>query len=250
MINFVPLIRADRRREINAYKSKGYIFRGTELSYCFTRNITVSNLSIYSKGKDTPIERQYHFQVRQINEPKFYVLVDSDDQYQCCLYLSIYEIYEILLQFANKMTPLTVVEYLMSDRSQKWYFQYTSLEFEINFYSEAPNSEIQLVPGSNVTLSYENLLILIIMIQEKSNYLWGISKEEGKEKYTDGIIRLLCCLISTSGNEILEKHGWMFLTNEGKYHLNLEKTYPLKKSYLTQQEYKNIMEVRNPSVRQ
>lgn len=259
MRNFIPLIRADRLREINEYKSRGYVFRDRQDKYLFVRKLLVTNYSLNNDNLDVNDrvnindKVEFGFQVRNDHkEPRFFIVNEHDNQIQICVYLTIYEIYELLLKISRDTSTDEIINCLQSPRAEKWYFQYSGLEFDLSFYNDIPlhNRNI-LIPSTDTEISFKYLLILIILIQEKSNYFWRASKKKNANNYINGLIRMLCGLISTQGHKTLTKHGWIYDIQAQKYLLPTDYTGKYdKKYYLTPREFKNIMEVRNPSIRQ
>jgi hypothetical protein len=209
MNTFIPLVRNDRLREINTYKSKDYSFKLGEDKYIYTSKIEVN--------VDNNI---YCFQVRDNqSELKFYICVADT-----CMYLTLPEIYDLLKQICDKVGTGLVKSILMGKRKKIVKLSYTGLEFEVNFFSKSiPNGEI-LMPESNIEIKYEYLFVLIALIQDKSNYLWMLSNQANK-KYRNGILRLYACLISTKQNEFLEKLGWGFDLLNDKYYFMSEEEY-------------------------
>jgi hypothetical protein len=247
MNTFIPLVRNDRLREINIYKSKGYYFKLGEDKY------------IYSSKIDVKIDGVvYCFQIRDNqSELRFYICVDD-----ACMYLTLPEIYDLLAQICEKVDTRIVKSILMGKRERIAKLCYTGLEFDVNFFSKPiPQGKI-LIHGSNIEIEYKYLFLLIALIQDKSNYLWMLSNQANK-KYKNGILRLYTCLISTKENKLLEKLGWGFDLRKDKYYFMSEEEFnkveePIFtkdvrgrntriKYYLTQKQYKDIIEDRNPS---
>lgn len=234
MNNFVPLLRSDRLREIIEYNKRGYVFRLGEDQYKYVRNISVCNAHNY----------EFNFEVRvSQDEPRFYIVSEKDNTKESCIYLTIYELYLILVEMSLALTVDVVTRILKNKRDSKLNIDYTGLKFQVNFFSSnIPEGKIK-IPESNIEITYENFLLLLALIQDKSNYYWSISTNENKEKFTDGILRLLITLISTKGSEILESHKWYYNDKKEIYEKPKEK-YEFK-YYLTQKEFESIMEVKS-----
>ena len=245
MNNFIPLVNSDRLREINKYSRRGYVFRDGKDKFNYVRNVFVRNKKVDEGGSDGAC---YFFEVRNKQEPRFYITVTENELKESCIYLTMYEIYELLVEIAKKTSLETVTKMLTSKRDKVWYMYYTALEFELKYFSETIPSDMLQIPDSNVKIRYENFFLLIAMIQEKSNYYWSNSTEENNRLYTNGIIRLLVCLINTKGNYLLEKHKWKYNVIKDKYEMIPNAKKEDYKYYLTRDEYKTIMEVRNPSI--
>lgn len=234
MNNFVPLLRSDRLREIMEYNKRGYVFRLGEDRFKYVRNISVYNLN----------NQKYDFEVRvSQDEPRFYIVSENNNIKENCIYLTIYEIYLILVEMAKKLSIDEVTRILKSKRSSKISIEYTGLKFQLNFFSYGLLMGGVKIPESNIEITYENFLILLALIQDKSNYYWSISNYENKKNYTDGILRLLITLINIEGSEILESHKWYYNKDKKIYEQPKEK-YEFK-YYLTEEEFNSIMEVKS-----
>lgn len=236
MNNFIPLLRADRLREINEYANREYIFRLGQNKYNHVGNFIVTNNIATDSTK-------YYFEARtNQKEPRFYLTVKDDTGLkECCIYLKLFDIYILLYELCKKVPKEKVTEILLSERNMIWRVNYTRLNFEMKFFSAEIPDEYMRIPESNIKISYQNLFCIIALIQDKSNYFWSISTEENKNNYTDGIIRLLVCLINTEENSILESHMWKYISKLNRYELRTD-DYNYK-YYLTLDEYENIMEV-------
>lgn len=242
MKDFIPLIRQDRLREMNEYKQRGYIFREHEPRFRFVRNISVSNKSQKVNYDNSVATINYFFQVRvEQSETRFFILQNSLVDIESCMYMTIFDIYELLLNFSTHIAADKIVRILMGERCTKWFLSYTGLEFEVDFFSLNEENLRMVTSTSNIKISFENLLLLISIIQDKSNYHWSNSKQEKSPLYIDGILRLFCCLISTQGHEVLLNNGWSYDNNTSMYKLTNSDND--KKYYLTLDQYKNIMGV-------
>jgi len=204
MKTLIPLIKSDRLREMNLYKSKEYSFRSGEDKYIYLRKINI----IINRNK-------YYFQIRDNQyELKFFISVEDS-----CIYLTIMEIYDLLKKISDNIGAKKIAKILVGDRKKTAKIDYMGLEFEVMFFtSSIPKGKV-LLPESNVEISYEYLFLLIAIIQDKSNYLWRLSNTDNN-KYLDGILRLFACLISTKQNKILEDIGWYYNTLKDKYSFN------------------------------
>jgi hypothetical protein len=240
MKNFFPLLRSDRLREMIAYDKRGYVFRLGKDKFNYVRNILVANIK--EDEMDKRNEVCYFFEVRtNQKEPRFYITKINKKQKESCIYLTIYEIYLLFLKLSQILSIETVTKILNSDCDKLWYIYYTGLEFELKYFNQSiPEGSIR-IPESNIEITYENLFILLALIQDKSNYYWSISSKENEKLYTNGILRLLICLLNTKSNSILDSHKWQYNELISKHEL-LTDDYKYK-YYLTQDEYDNIMEV-------
>ena len=86
------------------------------------------------------------------------------------------------------------------------------------------------------------MILLIYLIQDKSNYFEGLSTEK---KYMNGLIRLLNVLLNCNApNMALETLGWIFNNETGKYEMRKEKLVGernKKRYYLTASEERIIL---------
>lgn len=104
-----------------------------------------------------------------------------------------------------------------------------------------PDSNVYIA-NSGVSMNEKELILLIYLIQDKSNYLEGLSKEK---KYINGLIRLLNALLRCNKqNDVLQTLGWEFNVEIGKYELRKEKLVGernKKRYYLTASEERAIL---------
>ena len=95
---------------------------------------------------------------------------------------------------------------------------------------------------SGIRITIKELILLIYLIQDKSNYFEGLSKEK---KYINGLTRLLNALLRCNeSNMVLETLGWVFNTEIGKFELRKEKLVGKrnkKRYYLTASEERIIL---------
>lgn len=104
-----------------------------------------------------------------------------------------------------------------------------------------PNDSVDIL-DSDIRITIRELILLIYLIQDKSNYFEGLSKEK---KYINGLIRLLNVLLRCNeSNMVLETLGWVFNTKIGKFELRKEKLVGernKKRYYLTASEERIIL---------
>lgn len=238
MFDFIPIIRNERRKEINNYKKLGVKFI-EENHYMLIRRIYIPrNDDIFT------------FEVRaNFKEPKFYIIKNDS-----CIYLSFYEIYLLLNDIClnSDIDIIKELEKICNDNS-KANFIYENIEYLFPETSYIEEQYYVNIPNSSLIISYNELLILISLIQEKSNYLWSRSDED--ENYNNGLINLLITLLnSRENNELLNKIGWNYSTNKYKYSKNslvyldesnenydIRKKIVDRKYYLTDEEMKSIL---------
>lgn len=249
MIELIPVIKSDRNREINELEHVGYQFRSGKNKYIHVARISVTACEENSIGE------KYWFEVRaDQSDQRFFVVVLKENESGLnvengCMYLSIYEIYEILHKMAVDTSQEKIIDVLNSERTKVLNVEYGEVNYSLKYFSH-PLEKLQVeIPGTNIFVSHENIMVLLALIQDKSNYYWSSSSEENRMLYTDGIIRLFSCLITTKGHEILENKGWIYDGSDGVFSLVKPLVQEAKRKkiyYLTKEEYKNIMEARNP----
>lgn len=245
MNEFIPTIRTDRYREINKYKKKGFTFT-KEKKYLLTNTIEIS---ISSNERIT-------FEVRvDFSEIRFYIIKNST-----CIYLTIYQLYLLMNEIYNsdKIDLVLQVERLIN-KKKKEKFSYRDVMYEITKSFNFSDKHKVYIPDSNTFITYTELFYLLILIQEKSNYLCSLSKT--KSKYSFGLYRLLIALISSNrDHKILQKIGWYYdhtsglfkrnnLSKKNNRVSNSEKSSKKskhdllveRKYYLTQKELDNIL---------
>lgn len=238
MFTFVQNIRKERNEEMAEYESKGidFIIRN---HYKLLRKI-----SINKEGSIFDYEIRVDFK-----DVRFYIIKNNS-----CIYLSIYEIYE-LLNNINANFDIDIVDELKSfyNNTDKDEFEYSGKKYT---FPRSPSFEGKYnikIPYSNTIISCTELFILIFLVQEKSNYLWSISKET--VTYKNGIIYLMIVLLSCKeDNNLLNELGWFYSSEENKYIENklsnsdegdeefeMKKRKVERKYYLTEIEMNSIL---------
>lgn len=225
---FVPYVRSLRSKEIALFEDKGYIV-SNKADYTFTDKI---NIDINGK--------LHCFGIRvNINEVYFYILNKGVN-----LYLTISEIYELLWEIVINNGGIWVLEELefYSKVNDTIPFEYRSTIFKVHKISNIVPNGIIPIKNSEINISYEDLFLLIYLIQDKSNYFESLSAEK---KYENGLVRLLKVLLKCNSDNIhLATLGWKFNNVEKKYVLQKEKIVGernKKRYYLTVDEERIII---------
>ncbi len=239
MYEFVPAIRTDRFREIKQYKEKGFTFTN-ENDY-----ILIDQVKIQQN-----LEEMLTFEVRvTFSEVRFFIIKNS-----ACIYLTIYQLYEILNQI-TKEGKIDVVYQLkqMIKRKKKEKIKYRGINYEIPKISKFSAKHTIYIPDSNTHITYSELFYLLALVQEKSNYLCSISRE--MKNFTYGLYRLLIALLTLNQNhQILKKKGWEFDVDNKCFKRNTLQKWKKdikgykkhnkivdRKYYLTEKELKSII---------
>lgn len=248
MDNFISIIRTDRKREINKYKNMKYSV-GDEKNYRLIDGIkTLQNGYIFEFGAEAT-EREIYF----------YVIEDGANAY-----FSIVEIYELLQDIMIRegedfvidllkeqiQIEIEVVKNSENDNKEKTLnqerFLYRGVEYYIKRTVEINDKRNgQVKPwDSSVKISYRQFFTLLNLIQEKSNALF--SRGKNNDQYKNGLIRLLIVLLINNHDiPILLQKGWKYDDENEKYtyqKIEEETEISKRKYYLTEEEYKNIIE--------
>jgi len=167
-------------------------------------------------------------------------------------------IYRLLSKFKEEHN-IDIIKYLEDfNELDKYYVDDNNNEKEKNIYylnfryknvtyyfSQLPHSENYSkeiwVKDIDCKLNYGDILVLLFVIQAKSNYFEHLSYS----KYVNGLINMLIVLLNnTKDNIILKEKGWIYseklkiYENTKLYDNSLSNK---KKWYLTKEERNNIM---------
>jgi len=225
---FVKDVRKLREKEMQQYENKGYTILN-KANYVFNDTINIEmDKEIFSFGIRV-----------NINEVYFYILHGGSQ-----IYLTIYEIYILLWNLLFEKNKECIFDaFTYYKRSKKEVdFIYRGQKYSVHKLPDnIPNDSVEVM-DSDISISIKELILLIYLIQDKSNYFEGLSKEK---KYTNGLIRLLNALLKcNNANSFLETLGWVFDANLGRYVLQKEKLVGernRKRYYLTTAEERIIL---------
>lgn len=242
---FIPTIRSDRHREIDKYIKKGYNV-ADKTEYIYVDTISISNY----KGIHEKLIYEVRLNIHWVN---FYIM-----KFGSRIYLTMNDIYLYLYKFKNDYS-INVIDHLRSfnrigkyslDENEKkdyeYYmtFDYMSVKYHISQLPECEKySDTIVLNHIDCPISYADILVLLFLIQGKSNYFETLSNN----KYTDGLINMLIALLTCNyNNDILEKKGWQYMI-EMKRFKNIKKydssNINKKKWYLTEDELDYIMNI-------
>ncbi|MGP1434360.1 MAG: hypothetical protein ACTTKP_08790 [Catonella sp.] len=227
MADFLTILRTDRKREISGYRKRGYLVRE---GYRLVRKISIEDME---------------FGVQVSAQDYFFFLIGNNQN----AYYSVYELYNLLHLMAVREGKDYVNSLLQKQIDSKYrcIFKYEDIEYEMK-KSVIPdeNEKIEVEDGSE-QVDYKTLFILLNLIQEKSNSLFG-SRRKNKD-YKNGIIRLLITLIDVEqNNQILTEKGWVYDEEEKKFKydgktVQYKNNEKFKKYYLTKGEKDSIMSI-------
>ncbi len=224
MRDFLSILRTDRKREISKYREKGYLV--TSSSYRMVRKIQIDGFSI---GVQVSSQDYY-----------FYLIEDSQNAY-----FSVRELYNLLFKMSIKEGKSYVLEMLEKQiqNEEECALTYENIDYSIKKTVIPKKSDVITVEDGSSSVGYQQLFVLLNLVQQKSNTMFESSP--GNENYKNGILRLLMTLIEAEeDHDILQSKGWFFDNDEDKFDykeiLN-EDEKKQKKYYLTEEERDDIM---------
>lgn len=231
MKDFIHDIRTDREREKAEYRRKGYIVSSEYL--CLSKvNVKCNN-----------IEYSYGVQVDK-NEIRFFLTNNNAN-----LYLSIYEIYDILRNLPAKRRAVfkkAFAEHLLGNVNEECNLIYKNISYEISPCIVFPKGKMYLETVAS-EVDCAQFYYLIHLIQSKSNSMFERSKDKRKKKNINGIYRLYGALLRkrSASAELYEK-GWVWDSVQNKFVLDSEQKGRdvdkwIEKYYLTDEEYRSIL---------
>lgn len=225
---FVKDIRELRKCEIRQYEAKGYRVPD-KAKYILNDVIQI---------KIGPTE--YRFGIRvNINEVYFYILQGGGQ-----IYLTIYQIYLLLWELVHIKGKKHLMDALVfyEKNDEEITFIYKDQKYTVHGLPDLPENDEIMLPDSDVGISETELILLIYLIQDKSNYLEGLG---GKKTYRNGLVRMLKVLLQCNApNNVLETLGWVFRPELGRFDLRKEKLVGArnkKRYYLTAAEERLIL---------
>lgn len=224
MRDLLTILRAERQREINRYKEKQYL---VSKYYRMIRKIQFDNYSI-----GIQVSSGDYF---------FYIIDDNQNAY-----FSVRELYELLFQMAHSEGVEYVSEMLEKQiaNEEETFLKYDNIDYSIKKTIIPERDGAIIVEDGSSSVSYRQLFVLLNLIQQKSNTMFGDNPKN--TQYKNGILRLLITLIEAEGDhDILQSKGWFFDSEDEKFiyqdSLLNEKEKKLKKYYLTEEERDDIM---------
>ncbi len=245
MNDFISAIRTDREREIcHKEKVEGFLIPDKR-DYTIVEEITLPR---EHKGLTFGV---------QANQREVYFFINDCG---ANIYLSIVDIYELLKKICDagddeivfdaleriKETKITQIK--NATKEVQWEnrgsFSYRGVEYFLKLVNFPKREATVRMETSDIEINYCTVFELVNLIQEKSNafFMRGVKKHT---KYVNGMVRLMLCLLKKGENiEKLERKGWKYNYNKRKFELDKELIVKdQKKYYLTETEYKSIMNI-------
>lgn len=227
MEDFLTTLRTDRKREISCYKKRGYL---VDDRYRMIRKISIEDMD---------------FGVQVSARDYFFFLINNGQN----AYYSVYELYSLLRLMALELGRDNVNSLLQKqiNSREKGKLIYEDIDYEMK-KSVIPkkNDKIEVEDGSE-QIDYKTLFILLNLMQEKSNSLFGSSIKN--KDYKNGMIRLLITLIGVEkDNPVLRDRGWVFDHSKKRFNYDEKKDKyknkeKFKKYNLTKGEKDSIMSI-------
>ena len=180
MKNLIPACRTDRIREMALYEKKGYLIQNKD------KYVMIDSVEIEYCGQ----LYQYGIQVTR-DDLYFFITCNSAN-----IYLTIVELYELMRSITQKEGDFlitTMKRQLKIRRESK--VRYRGLEYKIPEIILLPEKGEISIPDSGMKISYDELYVLMNLIQAKSSALFKRGKAKDK-KYAMGLLRLFIVLLS------------------------------------------------------
>lgn len=230
MKNLIPACRTDRIREMNEYEKKGYSIQNKDKYIMLDFVETEYCGQLYRYGIQVTRDDLYFFITRN----------------SANVYLTIVELYELMRSITQKESDFlitTMKRQLRIRRESK--VRYRGLEYKIPEIALLPEKGEVVIPDSGMKISYDELYVLMNLIQAKSSALFKRGKAKDK-KYAMGLLRLFIVLLSKQESiTLLEELGWEWDDVEKKHQFCWKKKKEGRgkyKYYLTRREYETIMD--------
>lgn len=229
MKNLIPACRTDRIREMALYEKKGYSIQNKDKYVMLDSVETEYGGQLYRYGIQVTRDDLYFFITRN----------------SANVYLTIVELYELMKRITQKEGDFlitTMKRQLKIRRESK--LRYRELEYNIPEIVWLPQKGEIALPDSGMKITYDELYVLINLIQAKSSALFKRGKAKDK-KYAMGLLRMFIVLLSKQESILLlDGLGWKWDKVEKRYQFCLRKKKDGRekyKYYLTRKEYETIM---------
>ena len=207
---FVKNIRKMREQEMDNYISKGYLI-GDKAKYVYNDTIEIK-----------VNHKKYSFGVRvDIHEVYFYLLHEG-----CQIYLTIYDIYMTLREFLREEQEeyenhVLDLLYFYIRSKETTAFTHHAKEYRVHRLPDNIDDRKIKIINSDIEVPLAEFLLLIYLIQDKSNYFEKLSSQS---RYLNGLIRLLNALLrSNAPDDKLENAGWIYNQEEERFELQKKK---------------------------
>lgn len=233
MNDFISTVRTDCKREMAEKEARGIAIANKNKYRLVDRiEITISD----------NVKNIYGFQAN-VEEIYFYIIDDDSN-----MYFTIEEIYCVLkILFDNgedKMINAFLKAHIFKTKMNiDSSFIYRGVDYAFNLYdldSIPEDKYIQLQDGAK-RIPYRTFFLLLNLIQEKSNAFFNRGAKKNS-KYTNGILRLLFCLLNKPMNvPELEELGWEYDLKNDRFYYSETEAKEKKKYYLTKQQCKSIL---------
>lgn len=205
---WLVILRHLRLKRISEYESR-HIKIFDKRKFVFTDNFLVI------------IEnKKYQFEVRiSGSEFLFYDKNNIEDDFRYSnSYYTISDIYNIINNVEANLKK-KIIKIIKKGLCQEGYIEYSNEKFELSILKYNDISAKQTTYYQDQTINLRKFLLLISLIQEKSNSLFRL-----KVDFKNGLLNLLYILLSgNSDNPIINGKGWFYDHEDKSYKLNNKK---------------------------